>query len=93
MSPIAGVCIDVSEDSEMYIKGHLLEVEHTKMKGIMGRSLPRSHMPPTAMAQTVASNTSWNSLKRMAGMVPTGSLKTPMWKTFLKPPKTEPPSP
>lgn len=49
----------------------------TTMKGITETILPRSQNPPTEIAHTVASKTSWNSLNRIAGMVPTGSLNTP----------------
>jgi hypothetical protein len=63
------------------------------MNGIRGSARPRSQAPPTAIAQTVASKTSWNSLNRMAGMVPTGSDRTPLWKAYLKSPMTPDPSP
>jgi hypothetical protein len=48
----------------------------TKMNGINGRIRPRSHAPPTAIAHTVAWKTSWKKLKRIAGIVPTGSERT-----------------
>jgi len=63
------------------------------MNGINGNALPLSQAPPTAIAQTVASKTSWNSLNKMAGMVPTGSDRTPLWNAYLKSPMTPEPSP
>lgn len=48
----------------------------TKMNGIKDKILPRSHAPPTAIAQTVAWNTSWKKLNKIAGIVPTGSEST-----------------
>jgi hypothetical protein len=35
-----------------------MKVAQRKMKGINGKILPRSQLPPTLMAQTVAKNTS-----------------------------------
>jgi hypothetical protein len=63
------------------------------MKGINGSILPRSQAPPTAIAQTVAWKTSWKKLNNTAGMVPTGSASTFLWKAYLKSPKIAPPSP
>lgn len=66
----------------------------TKMNGISGRILPRSQAPPTAMAHTVASKTSWNMLNKRAGIVPTGSAPTPRCRAYWKLPITPPdPSP
>jgi hypothetical protein len=50
----------------------------TKINGIIGSNLPLSQAPPTEIAQTVASKINWNSLNRIAGIVPTGSARTPI---------------
>jgi hypothetical protein len=65
----------------------------TNIKGIKGNILPLSQAPPTAIAHTVAWKTNWKKLNNTAGMVPTGSARTFLWKAYLKSPKTAPPSP
>lgn len=68
-----------------------MNVDHNAMNTAQDLMVPRSTNPPTAMAQTVASKTSWNSLNKMAGMVPTGEERTSRWKRWaVQEPKNQP---